>query len=157
MSVIIGIDPGFSGAVAIYESTDKRIIHIFDMPLQETEYGKTVSPSELRFNLNIYCDERAKKLGVFEKVHSMPKQGVASTFTFGFNAGIAYAMLKNFCPNVIFAAPGSWKSAMGLSHVKQESIDLARKLFPGSEYFKTKKCDGRAEAILLCKFAERYL
>lgn len=161
MSFIIGIDPGFSGACAIYNLKTQKLIDVFDLPIEVNSYGKMVNSRELEDMMF----DRIKGLpgegtiGVFEKVHSMPDQSAPATFNFGFSAGIAYATLGVFCRKIIVIDPAVWKGALNLSSNKQESLELARKLFPefAVSKFKLKKHDGRAEAALLCHFAAKFL
>lgn len=68
--VYIGIDPGVSGAMAIRDD-----LGIYLFKFDEEKYIEALK----RAPANTIC--------CLEHVHSMPKQGVASSFNFGMNFG----------------------------------------------------------------------
>lgn len=149
--MIIGIDPGFSGAIALLH---KKELCIYDMPLIRIMSRTQVDASFLsHLIINI---KPQIKMAIVEDVHSMPQQGVVSTFSFGYNAGILLGVLKAHDIRVLRVKPSSWKSALGLDSNKQNSIKLARMTFPKyKDYFARAKDDGRAEAALLADYASR--
>jgi hypothetical protein len=66
----------------------------------------------------------------FELVHSMPKQGVASTFTFGSATGSAITALMMIGIEPRFVNPNTWKARFGLRcKPKVASLDLAKAVF----------------------------
>lgn len=146
----MGIDPGISGAVAVIN--DAKILEVFDMPVKDGNVDL--------YELATFVDGISPQIRmcVIEKVHSMPEQGVASTFKFGFSFGAASGIVAaNYVP-MVYAAPAAWKGAMGLSKNKKDSLELVRKLFPASlDHFKRVKDNGRAEAVLLAVFGQRQL
>jgi len=90
-----------------------------------------------------------------EHVHSMPQQGVASTFSFGMSYGIALAIGDVYATEKIDVRPQLWKKHFGL--IKQPK-DAARQLvlekFPDdADRFKRKKDHGRADATLIALWA----
>lgn len=90
---IIGIDPGLSGALAVIDSSGK-ILHYRRMPVRRVieDSGKEkrlIDIAQIAAVIARFEPEHA----FIEKVHSMPKQGVASTFTFG----MGYGMLLGLC------------------------------------------------------------
>ena len=62
---ILGIDPGITGGIAFFYPDENRI-EAFDIPV----VGHEVDVDKLATLIK----PRAPKLGVIEKVHSMPKQ-----------------------------------------------------------------------------------
>jgi crossover junction endodeoxyribonuclease RuvC len=91
---------------------------------------------------------------VLEKVHSMPKQGVSSTFKFGMAFGGACALAKRFNSPLLMPTPQEWKKSLKLSSDKLESLFMARNLFPNAPLH-LKKHNGRAEALLIAEFYRR--
>ena len=90
---------------------------------------------------------------VIEKVHSMPKQGVTSSFNFGFNAGVVQGMAYAFGLPVVLVPPQTWKHFYGLDSDKKKSLAKARELFKDFDhYFTRAKDDGRAESALLAMY-----
>ena len=91
---------------------------------------------------------------IVESVHSMPRQGVASTFKFGMAYGAAISLAERFnCPWHL-VAPKKWKKLLGLDSDKDNSLELARSLWPNAPLSR-KKDNGRAEALLLAEYLRR--
>ena len=83
----------------------------------------------------------------------MPKQGVASSFTFGRTLGVAETAAAALGAPVLYLPPATWKKAMGLTSDKEASRALATSLFPlDAAQWSRKKDDGRAEAALLAHY-----
>jgi len=161
--LVIGLDPGISGAVAILDIDTMKCVDIHDLPIYTTP-TKSRRSGTLSFidvhKLSMIIDSYAKyvSIAVIEKVHAMPKQGVSSTFKFGYTAGQAHGILAANYLTVVPVAPNVWKPALGLSGPKQNSIDMARKLFDKSNrFFRFKKHHDRAEAALMAYYATKYL
>ncbi len=159
--MIIGIDPGFTGAIATVSfhgtgKRGKRNLKVYDMPLT-----KVMGRKQICANTIVEIIEPLAVLvnfAVIEDVHSMPGQGVSSTFRFGYNAGILFGILSALDIKIIRVKPAVWKSALNLSSDKNKSITLAIKSFPEyAGYFNLKKHDGRAEAALLAHYGRRLL
>ena len=87
-----------------------------------------------------------------EKVHSMPKQGVASTFTFGDAYGMAKGVICAIGIKVELVAPRVWKGEFELSSDKNESLEIARMIWPESKHFTRKKDNGKAESALIALY-----
>ena len=149
--IIIGIDPGFSGAIAFYNSTTKRL-KIYDLPLKKIMNKNQIDG--VRFSQMIRFISDDIEFAAIEDVHAMPNQGVVSTFRFGYNAGILLGVLCAHGLKILRIKPSVWKSALNLSANKKDSIELAKKAFPKYKgYFTRQKDDGRAEAALIALFA----
>lgn len=100
-----------------------------------------------------YLDE-LPAYGVVEQAHSMPKQGVASSFKFGSYYGAALgAVAASFVPSKLVQSRW-WKRQYGLTADKETSLELARQLFPDAP-LKRKKDADRAEALLLACIARQ--
>ena len=86
-----------------------------------------------------------------EQVHSMPNQGVSSTFAFGRAVGVISAVceLTNYPFHLV--TPQKWKKHFGLTADKNEALDKARELFPKAK-LKLKKDINRAEALLIAEY-----
>ena len=147
--MIVGIDPGFTGAIAILDK--KGEIILYDMPTLYIMKRKQVDGKALtRFFKPI---SHIIEMAIVEDVHAMPEQGVTSTFRFGYSAGIIMGVLQALGIKTLRVKPSAWKQALGLSRDKAESLSLATKLFPKyKSYFKRAKDDGRAEACLIAHF-----
>tara|TARA_R110000744_G_scaffold137891_1_gene248522 strand:+ start:293 stop:769 length:477 start_codon:yes stop_codon:yes gene_type:complete len=156
--VIYGIDPGFSGAIAIYETgLSWGKMRVYDMPIMKSAKGKTIlNLSEI---LNILQPEDPHhNLAVIEQVGAMPNQGVSSTFRFGQGFGqLQMAIAAQKLP-VQYVTPQKWKSHFGLSRDKGVSRSVAMQRFPEiADQFKRVKDDGRAEAALIALYGREKL
>lgn len=150
--VFIGIDPGKSGAVAILKGmSDSATIIRF-----AANDGHSAI-SELK-NI-MYWDYDRAPIAVLEHVHSMPKQGVASTFSFGENFGWWRGVLEALGIAYELVRPQVWKKNMGCNSDKTTSIQVAQRLFPKVNLAisdrATKPNDGMAEALLIAEYARR--
>ena len=77
--ISIGIDPGVNGGIAIIDSTPQISgIEALSCPATVKDMADIIDWHKW---------ECIKTFAVIEKVHSMPKQGVRSVFTFGKNYG----------------------------------------------------------------------
>lgn len=149
--MILGIDPGLGGALAFFwPHTDD--CEIVDTPTHVI----TVGGSKKRvLDLQQYAlliRHRAEhiRLAVIEDVHAMPKQGVTSSFTFGFLAGAAQAICAAYSLPIHLVKPSAWKREMGLTSDKDMSRRKASQMFPQhAGLWPNKGHDGRAEALLL--------
>jgi len=94
-----------------------------------------------------------------EAVHSMPKQGVASTFTFGKGYGIWIGIIAAVGLRVTFVTPQSWKKMiMEGIHDKDAARLRAQQLYPAMmPQLKLKKHIGRADALLIMHYGVREL
>lgn len=141
---IVGLDPGASGAVAFYYPDRPQLIAAHDVPLVE----KQINAAALYDLIRQYSPEFA----VVELVHSMPKQGVASSFNFGKSYGVALGVIGSLKIPSAHVSPTKWKKYFGLSADKEQSRALAISKWPASEHFRRKKDNGRAEAALLALY-----
>lgn len=144
----IGIDPGLSGAIA-FVSDD--YIKLFDMPVIECKWSKkkVVNGYSLMGLLKHAIDQ--KPIVSIELVHSMPKQGVASTFAFGDSFGSARAVVMAMGFEYKMVRPQAWKSKCGFIGKDKDAPRLAAlKMYPFlAEQLKFKKHQGRADAIFI--------
>ena len=147
MATIIGIDPGQTGGIAVL-SSEGVLTTVVDMPMVD---GRVDGRAIYRLINNQHTLQLPAVW--LEEVHSMPKQGVASTFKFGKSYGIVIGAVESSRATINYAKPTQWKKHFGLSSSKQESLELARELFPDNEaMFRLKKHDGRAEAALIALY-----
>ena len=131
---IIGIDPGVGGGIAVIE--DGVLTHSIAMPKTEHDICDFIRQHQ---------DADA---AVIESVHSMPKQGVESTFTFGQNYGFLRGVLVACKISFVDCTPGKWQGALGVKTIKNEAYSAhknrlkghAQQLYP-KQSFTLKNCD----------------
>lgn len=144
MTCILAIDPGSRGALA-WVDHDGTLLDVADIPSIEVR-GRN------RVDAAAFADlfyRRAISIVIIEGVGAMPKQGVASSFAFGYSAGLCEGIAAGFgLPvQIIFAA--TWKRRAGVSRDKGAARQMAIRYWPKSSgWFSRAKDDGRAEAAL---------
>ena len=155
--IILGVDPGNSGGIAIVEAKNgflPKIIFAIRMPVVSIYGKKIIDVNKISGELKKYSID----VTIIEKVHAMPRQGVTSSFQFGRSFGAIETLSYIFSERVDYVAPAVWKKNLGLGSTKKDSLDLARLKFGDLIYWKLKSNDGIAEAALLTLFwIEKYL
>ena len=87
---------------------------------------------------------------VIENVHSMPAQGVASTFKFGMGVGIIHGVCGALRLPVTLVTPTQWKAFHNLPADKERARELAIRNWPSlNKYLDRRKDINRAEALLI--------
>jgi len=153
--IVVGIDPGLSGAIARYDS-DLNTLQVEDMPtFLLVRNGKKKRDVDLSSCARI-IDDMTKQAGTricVEQVSSMPGQGVSSVFAFGKAYGIVLGICAaTFCP-LETVTPAVWKRALSVPAVKDGARARASALLPIHAGLWTRaKDDGRAEASLLAYY-----
>lgn len=149
MKLYCGIDPGaISGAWGVVDLHGKywscgSIPHIegkIDTRTFSAELCQAIDKQDVEFCL--------------ESVHSFSGQGVSSTFKFGRAVGAIDAVCEAFRSPIHYITPQKWKKNLGLSANKDESLVLAKQLFPNAP-ITLKKHHGLAEALLLAEWLRR--
>jgi Holliday junction resolvasome RuvABC endonuclease subunit len=142
---VLGVDPGLSGALAFYFPDAPSRVAVEDMPVA----GGAVDAANLASLIARFQPDFV----VVERVASMPRQGVASTFKFGVSYGAVVATLAALQIQTRLVVPGTWKRHFKLGADKEQARALALRLFPMcAAHFSRKKHHGRAEATLIALF-----
>lgn len=150
MTIVMGVDPGVSGAVAFYFPMVPGRIAVDDVPVA----GGEINVNELARLIRIH----RPTLAVIERVSAMPGQGVVSMFNFGRSYGDVRGVIGAMDVPLHFVTPQKWKRHFGLSSDKDECRMRAIRMFPAvAESFKLKKHDGRAEAALIALYGAEVL
>ncbi len=153
MQVIIGIDPGLKGGIAVLDAISGELVQLEDMPTSPDGKGKKlkVSGSGLADILNGYSVEQVK-MAYLERVGAMPGQGVVSMFSFGRSYGAVEAAVAAFKFPLTYVTPQRWKAAAGLLRAEKDaSRGRVLDLYPDADVRK-KKDNGRADAVLIARF-----
>jgi crossover junction endodeoxyribonuclease RuvC len=145
VTLILGVDPGKTGAFAVIDQHTGELQIVEDMPT----IGKHV-------NANVvakYIDQwhyLGVTHAVIEDVHSMPGNGHAGAFSFGRSKGVVEgAIAARYIP-ITWVTPAKWKRDAGLRADKDAARQLATNTWPTwADTFKRVKDDGRAEAALI--------
>lgn len=150
---VLGIDPGLSGAMAMWDGTTLTLLEI--PTAKSTGRGREVVWSELNAkwdDLFFWADH------VFlERVMSRPGEGVSSAFKFGLVFGGLRGMIAAKLIPSTLVTPSVWMKAMGVGRgSKEASVIRATELFPAhAEAFRGPRGglkDGVAEAALIARY-----
>ena len=154
--LIIGIDPGISGAICFFENG--KILDVVEMPTM-TEGKK----NKRQVNGSQVYNEISKKIKqvdkkdikvIIEQVSAMPGQGVTSMFNFGQSFGILKGMCSAMRLPMYFVRPVKWKKYFSLiNSEKDASRTKAIEIFPYfSPNLSKKKDSNKADAILIASY-----
>ena len=151
--VILGCDPGQTGALAAYDGT--IITGLIDMPTMTRLHGsgRQVDPYTLATEILDLCAGR-NATAVIEAVSAMPGQGVSSMFRFGESVGVVLGVLGALRMPVRWVTPQRWKKAAGIAGKDKDAArSLAIQLHPEvADRLTRKKDHNRGEAILIARF-----
>lgn len=145
---VLGIDPGVGGACVFLENRHKLVFHKNDC----TEHD---------LSSFILDNASLSTFAFIEKVHSMPKQGVATTFKFGDNNGFLRGLIVALDIPYELITPQKWQAYFGLLRKNKKESETAKKnrhkaraqqLFPRLSI--THKI---ADALLIAEFGRRVL
>ena len=123
--IIIGIDPGAKGGVAIYdEAKHKMILH--KCPETPKEMAAIINTAKVK-DKNVFC--------VIEKVHAFPTDARSSAFKFGCNFGKWLGILGAYDIPTLEVTPQVWmRDFQPLPKIKRERKNqlkqIAINLFP---------------------------
>lgn len=144
--LVIGIDPGQSGGIAWWSSDGG--MDCCKMP--ETERDVVCRLTEI---CELANDRRMWKLKAYiERVHSMPGQGVASSFKFGQSYGFLRGCLNGLDIPFDEVTPQKWQASMGCRTKGDKNVSKSRaqQLWPG-----LKITHAVADALLICEHGRR--
>lgn len=168
---VMGVDPGLSGAIAVYAFRERQLVSLIDVPVVATRHqnkrGSTflnrryINVPELIEHFNLFAKETY--LVVIEKVHAQTYfsgkigevrgQGAASSFNFGLSTGLLIGTAAGVGIPVAQVPPSVWKAHMLLDHNKKYSVEAARNQFPHmADKFRNVNSHDRAEAAFLALF-----
>jgi crossover junction endodeoxyribonuclease RuvC len=154
VSAFLGIDPGLSGALALYDVASGAL-EVADMPVFRVKTKHVLDAHGLARIIDDWTSGSDVRVWL-EFVASSPQMGVASSFKFGEGYGVVQGVLAANFLRVEKVTPAQWKRAMKVSGEKDECRAAACRLFPRrSALFARKKDDGRAEAALIALYGSR--
>jgi len=154
--LIIGIDPGISGAICFFKNG--KIIDAIEMPsmAEGKKNKKQVNGSQIFNEISLRIKNSNKKdiKVVIEQVSAMPGQGVTSMFNFGQSFGILKGICSAMHLSMHFVRPAKWKKHFNLIKCEKDaSRTKPIEIFP---YFSTnlskKKDANKADAILIASY-----
>lgn len=140
--IYIGVDPGASGAIVVLN--------------RGLELRGLIRNSETEADIAAFVRSQAhdvyKPFAYIERVHSMPKQGVASSFKFGQSYGFLRGLLIACGIPFEEISPVKWQTEMKCRSGGDKNVTKARaqQLFPD-----VKVTHANADALLLAEYCRR--
>ena len=152
--IIIGVDPGISGAISILKS--KKVIEIYDMPtmIDGKKNKKQVNGSQVTNIIKERFNNDKEIVVVVEHVNAMPGQGVTSMFNFGQSFGVIKGICSALSLPIYFVRPTKWKKHFNLIKTnKDASRTKVIQTYPEiSSKLSRKKDSNKADAILIARY-----
>lgn len=159
IKAFVGIDPGLGGAIAAIFSNGE--VDILPTPVAGKEIDITAIAAWIAQHKFTFTFESVQCTAYIESVHSMPEQGVSSSFKFGFVTGVMHGVFRaNFIP-LYLVTPQAWKKEIlaGTDKSKQACIDWCVRAYPNVKLFKTERSrtynDGMADALAIAEYGRR--
>lgn len=154
--LIIGIDPGISGAICFFENG--QVKEIINMPVMadgkknKRQINGPQTYNEILKRINSYPKKDITV--VIEQVSAMPGQGVTSMFNFGQSVGVIKGICSAMQLSMFFIRPAKWKKYFGLIKTEKDaSRTKVIEIFPYiSSELSRKKDSNKADAILIASF-----
>ena len=121
--LIIGIDPGISGAICFFDNG--QVKEIIDMPVMadgkknKRQINGPQTYNEILKRINNYPKKDITV--VIEQVSAMPGQGVTSMFNFGQSFGVIKGICSAMQLSTFFIRPAKWKKYFGLIKTEKEA------------------------------------
>ena len=154
--LIIGIDPGISGAICFFE--DGQVREILEMPtMAEGKKNKRQVNGPQIYNEIFSRITKFSNKDIFvviEQVSAMPGQGVTSMFNFGQSFGVLKGICSAMQLSMHFVRPAKWKKYFGLIKTEKDaSRTKVIEIFPYiSAQLSKKKDSNKADAVLIASF-----
>jgi crossover junction endodeoxyribonuclease RuvC len=158
--IIIGVDPGIGGAIAVFGSESGRLLTVFDMPVVEDgpKGRRRVNPYLLKSELLLTSRtfpalaDVENAVAVIEKVGPLPNEGAVGAFSFGVSAGVVFGLMAGIGIPVRFITPQEWKKRLRFPPKADKEFSRGRAIetWPDkAALFARKRDDGRSEAALI--------
>ena len=152
--IIIGIDPGISGAISIIEN--KKILEVYDMPtmIDGKKNKRQINSAQVTSIFKERLNNNKEVVVVVEHVNAMPGQGVTSMFNFGQSFGVVKGICAALSLPIYFVRPAKWKKHFNLIKTnKDASRTKVIEVYPEiSNKLHRKKDSNRADAILIALY-----
>ena len=152
--IIIGIDPGISGAISILEN--KKILEVYDTPtmIDGKKNKKQINSAQVTNIIKERLKDGKEVIVVVEHVNAMPGQGVTSMFNFGQSFGVIKGICAALGLPIYFVRPSKWKKHFNLIKTnKDASRTKVIEAYPEiSSKLHRKKDSNRADAILIALY-----
>ena len=152
--IIIGVDPGISGAISVIEN--KKILEVYDTPtmIEGKKNKRQINAAQVTNIIKEWVGGKNEVIVVVEHVNAMPGQGVTSMFNFGQSFGVIKGICAALSLPIYFVRPVKWKKHCNLIKTnKDASRTKVIEVYPEiSSKLYRKKDSNRADAILIALY-----
>ena len=154
MSIIIGIDPGLTGAIAKVGSGG--LMDLRDIPTVPRSAGVVKHQIDGHGLIQIFREltsghDKNEFFVFLEKVAANPKNGICAIFSLGMSSGtIETALIACGLP-YDFLPPQVWKRHFKLNKDKDAARALAQRYYPDASLARVKD-HNRGEALLIARY-----
>lgn len=157
MRRLITIDPGKTGAWAVFDLDTGELRGVFEFPIIEHNSLAWVDAKRFTIALKRATEGADAVVGLVEQITPNPKNGMIAAFSQGQTLVSPLCALQLLDARIEFVTPQKWKGALGLirrgvkltdTERKNASLSKARLLYPNAP-LELQKHHNRAEAILL--------
>lgn len=149
MTVLLGIDPGLNGGIAVVNGN--CVLAVIDIPTHGVKSKRRVDV----FQFLRFIKKWQPQAAFIERAGSRPGQGSSSGFSYGRAVGALEAVVSCAGVPLTVVEPAKWKRKLGLpggDKAKEAARQRAIQLFPTCNDFERKKDHGRAEAALIAYY-----
>jgi hypothetical protein len=155
MRIVVGIDPGLDGGVAVLNESDT--LDTAPLPTMGEGKHRVLDIAQLVRWLR----DRDVTEAIMELSGAMPDQGRASIFRYGVSFGQLLGMCQGMLLPYVIVSPLRWKRHYGLLNSKKHGIVVGKddsrrraiELFPANAHQFARKLDThRAEAALIARY-----
>jgi crossover junction endodeoxyribonuclease RuvC len=156
--MIIGIDPGTSGAIAALDRGEVALLA--DLPVHTVSAKGRGDRAELDVHTLHALIARLGPIehAFVEKVGARPGQGVTSMFRFGQACGAIYATLAVMRIPITLVQPKVWQRHHGIGPTPDAARQRAVQLYPQAAAQLARKRDGnRGDALLIAAYGRHTL
>lgn len=163
--IIVGIDPGTTGAAAFVHYTGRVIVR--DLPTVPMQHGgrtkrklDAAGLAEMLRECIRAIDPSDDVLFVVEDVQVMPsdRSGRSANSSLLHTKGVIEGVIGAGRHTCSFVGSRTWKKVFGLTSDKDDARDVATKLYPSmADAFKRVKDHNRAEALLIAHWGLKHL
>ena len=152
--IVIGIDPGITGAISILENS--KVIEVHETPtmIDGKKNKRQVNGAQITNIIKKWLNKDKEVIVVVEHVNAMPGQGVTSMFNFGQSFGVIKGICSALSLPIYFVRPTKWKKHFNLIKTnKDASRTKVIEVFPEiSSQLSRKKDSNKADAILIALY-----
>lgn len=161
--IIGGLDPGYTGAIGIYDGAADKLVHVLDLPGYHVVINKSerirIDEDKLYDVFTMLKQSFDMRLMVIEQVMGMPKQGAPSAFQFGATYGMIRTTARYAGLQVHDCSPGVWKLQMKVPRDEKAICKKAEIAYPDHKRLWWGARGGpkhdRAEAAFLSEYGWR--